>query len=702
MRSLLLALIMILWLAGSLASAQSADQAVLIADTVEIDAKGNLVASGVVEVMYKGNTLLADKIIYNRTTDKIDILGPITLSEPNGNVVNATEGSLDRDLRNGILKSAKLVLDQQIELNAAELARVEGRYSDMNNVGATSCKTCNNAPPLWQIRAKTVRHDEVEKQIYFRHAQFRIYDVPVFYMPYLRMPDPTVKRYRGFLRPKGQSSSILGLGIKLPYFIPIGEDKDLTLTPFISTKTTTLEWRYRQAFVKGNLEVTGSMSQDLINSGKLRGYARAEGKFKLPLSYKLAFDLEMVSDDSYLGDYDIDTKDRLESIVTVSKADKRSYRALNVISYHSFYDNNGTLPTLVTFNEFEKRFLPSYIGGELRLNIQAHSNFRRSNEDGVGRDMARLNGSLLYRRTLTDRFGIQWGFGGQGRYDYFATKQDSSYPKSQTAFTADSFVEARLPLVRHYQNGSTLIEPMVQIGYSERQVLDLPNEESTRVELDSANLLSLSRFPSPDRYERGLRGAWGLRLSHRLEKNKRLGFVIGRVYRETARDDFSLSSGLRNTKSDYLLSASYYSSKSLQFMGRAIVSEDTEVTKAEALLKYKRKKLNLSAGYSLLKADAYEERVDNIAEWKLSSNYALNENWTLSNSLLYDLVSDKTAQAGLGLKYQNECVDIDFSVSRRFTATGTSKPSTTYEMTVDLLGFSTGGRSGVVTRSCKE
>lgn len=682
--------------------AKSVDQAVLIADMVTIDSSGNLVASGSVEVMYQGNTVLADQVTYNRKADKIAISGPITINDAQGNVIKATQGTLDRNLQNGILQSARLMLDQQIELRADQLARIDGRYSEMTQVGATSCQTCDTRPPLWQIRAKTVRHDEVEKQIYFRGAQFRIYDVPVFYMPYLRIPDPTVKRYQGFLMPKGQYSSILGLGIKLPYFIPIGDNKDITLTPFISTKTNTLEWRYRQAFVKGTIEVNGSLSQDMLGSGVIRGYARAVGKFNLPNKYKLNFDLETVSDDSYLGDYEIDTKDRLESIVTISKASKQSYRAANLINYHSFYDNNGTLPTLVTFNEFEKRFMPTYIGGELRFNIQAHSNYRRSNDDKIGRDMARLNSSVLYRRTITGRNGLQWSVGGQGRYDYFATKQDTAYPRTQTALTADSFAEVRLPLVRHAKNGSTLIEPMMQIGYSERQVLDLPNEESTRVELDSANLLSLSRFPSPDRYERGLRGALGLRFNHNFQHDQKIGFVIGRVFRESPRDDFSYSSGLRSTKSDYLVSTSYESGKTIQAMARAIIDEGASVTKAEAVVEFQRNKVKVNAGYSLLKADAYEERDDTVAEWKVSTRYTVNDNWTVSNNLRYDLVSDKTAQAGLGLKYQNECVNIDFSVSRRFTVSGTSKPSTTYDLTVDLLGFSTGGRSNVVTRSCRE
>ena len=48
--------------------------------------------------------------------------------------------------------------------------------------------------------------------------------------------------------PSLEVSSKLGTGVRIPYFVPIKEDKDLLLTPLLSTETNTLEYRYRQAF----------------------------------------------------------------------------------------------------------------------------------------------------------------------------------------------------------------------------------------------------------------------------------------------------------------------------------------------------------------------------------------------------------------------------------------------------------------------
>ena len=66
--------------------------------------------------------------------------------------------------------------------------RVNGRYSQLYKTAVTSCRICNDGtPPLWQIRARRVIHDQVENQLYFEGAQLRVKDVPIFYLPYLRL-----------------------------------------------------------------------------------------------------------------------------------------------------------------------------------------------------------------------------------------------------------------------------------------------------------------------------------------------------------------------------------------------------------------------------------------------------------------------------------------------------------------------------------
>ncbi|NCM97070.1 MAG: LPS-assembly protein LptD, partial [Rhodobacterales bacterium] len=271
------AFVLALWLVASVGAARAQDIATLIAGRVTLAGDSTLIADGAVEVLYQGRRLRASRITYDATTDRLLIEGPIVLSDPTGSFILASQADLAADLSEGVLTSARLVLNQQLQLAAAQMRRVGGRYTQLSDTVASSCQVCAAHPvPLWEIRARRVVHDQLAQQLYFDQAQMRVAGVPVFYLPHLRMPDPTLDRATGFLRPSLRTTSGLGSGVKLPYFIAIGSSRDLTLTPYLTTGNgRTLEARYRQAFRTGRVEVNGALSYDDLLPGQARGYLLA-------------------------------------------------------------------------------------------------------------------------------------------------------------------------------------------------------------------------------------------------------------------------------------------------------------------------------------------------------------------------------------------------------------------------------------------
>ena len=53
------------------------DLAALVANSVRIDAAGQLIAEGGVEVFFQGRTLRATRIVYVRAADRLIITGPM-------------------------------------------------------------------------------------------------------------------------------------------------------------------------------------------------------------------------------------------------------------------------------------------------------------------------------------------------------------------------------------------------------------------------------------------------------------------------------------------------------------------------------------------------------------------------------------------------------------------------------------------------
>ena len=124
--------------------AAAQDAALLVADNLYITRERELVASGNVEAFQDGVRLRASAIRYDQGTGALSIEGPITLTEEDGTVITATAAELDADMRNGILRGARLVLNQQLQLAAVQIDRVDGRYNQLYKTAVTSCRVCDD------------------------------------------------------------------------------------------------------------------------------------------------------------------------------------------------------------------------------------------------------------------------------------------------------------------------------------------------------------------------------------------------------------------------------------------------------------------------------------------------------------------------------------------------------------------------------
>jgi LPS-assembly protein len=697
-RALLISLTALLSATGTTAQ----DAATLIADSLRINGNDQLIAEGNVEVLFGDTQLTATRVTYSGSSDQISIDGPVRLRDGD-TLLEADAAQIDEDLQNGLLIGARLILNQQVQIAAAQLTRVEGRYTQLHRTVATSCQVCEETKtPLWSIRARRVVHDEQEQQLYFDEAQLRILDVPVLYLPRLRLPDPTLTRSTGFLIPQIKTTSQLGTGVKFPYFITLGDHADLTLTPYVSNATRTLEFRYRQAFTNGDIDIQGAFTGDDIRSENARAYLFADGQFDLNRGYKLSFDIEATGDNTYLLDYDYASKDRLDSQVSLTRTRAGTHFSADLIHFETLRDSedNSTLPPIVGDVIYERHIAPGF-GGTLSLRGDAHTHFRYSDLDGFGRDVTRLSGSADWRRNWILGNGMQIGALGAIYADLHLVEQDQAYDSATAQITPYAGVELRWPFAKTTQTGVThLLEPVVQAVWSDTAGEDVPNEDSTRVEFDEGNLFAFSRFPGSDLREGGARLNLGVSWSRFDQAGTSSTLSFGKIYRDRVIDDFSLSSGLSKASSDWLISGSFALPNGLELISRTLLNDGLKATKSETRIDWTNDIIDLGATYTWLTEDAGEDRLDSVSEWSLDSKFQVARHWATSLDWRYDVVTSRTAQAGFGIEYRNECVEIDLSLSRRFTSSSNLEPSTDFGFSVSLSGFSTGGRSQSYARSC--
>jgi LPS-assembly protein len=663
-----------------------------------------LIAEGNVEAFQGDTRLRAERITFDRADGKLTIEGPIRIDQGGAVTVLADSAQMDEGLQNGLLSGARLVLDQQLQMAALQMSRVGGRYTQLFKTSVTSCHVCDDGrPPLWQIRARKVIHDQLEKQLYFEGAQLRVLDVPILYLPALRLPDPTLDRARGVLIPSIRTTSQLGTGLRVPYFIPLGDSRDLTLSPYVSSRTRTLDFRYRQAFRTGDIAFEGAFTRDDLLPGENRGYLFGIGLFDLPRDFTLEFGVQATSDNAYLVDYGLPNFDRLQNEIALTRVKRDSAFRASVINYKSLRDNedDDLLPSVVADARYERRFFPTSIGGELRLGLDIHAHHRPSDTDMLGRDIRRATADATWRRDWILRGGIRadWQLGLAA--DTFNIDQDSSFPANVTRLTPSTALKLSLPMTRVAASGAThFLEPVVQFGWTEVNGGDVPNDESTFVEFDRGNLLALSRFPAPDRREEGPTLVYGVNWSRFAPSGWQTSATVGQVIRKTADPSFTVSSGLSGTSSDILVAGQIRFENRISLTARSLVDGAFSLSKAELRGDWRDDRTTLSSTYIWLGADPAEGRIRARSEFWFDGSYEISPSWTAGANLRYDVSDNRATTAGVGLIYTNECVTVDLSVNRRYTSSTSVEPSTDFGFSIALRGFAVEAGTEKYRRSC--
>lgn len=677
----------------------------LLADSVVFDGR-SLTASGGVEVFYGAARLSATTIVYNQATGALTISGPIEMTQPDGEVVILADAAqLDADLRNGILTSARMVIDQQLQLAAAQIERIDGRYTRLEKTVSSTCTICEENPvPLWQIRAKEIVHDSETRQLYFTDAQLRVFDVPVLYLPRLRLPDPTLKRATGFLTPDIKSSTDLGWGVEIPYFIKLGDHRDLTLTPLLYSRSNTLKLRYRQAFARGNISVSMGVSDDELEPN-LRGYAFIKGDWVTRRGFDLGIDLRGTSDITYLLDYGIYDGDRLPSSIRLSRfsaGEAFDAQLLNVKTLReSEVPIQDTLPFLLGTVNYERLLYPDLIPGQITLALSGSGHYRTSNTDVDGMDVLRFGGEADWTHSHVLDMGLRLDADASVGFDAYWIAQNSGFDSQILRSTQAASIKLSYPIARSTNRGARqLIEPIVRVGFANTSGDAIPNSDGVLVELDEGNLFDMSQQPGYDLGVDGATAAYGLRFAHYGAKAE-YGFTMGRIIHQNTPVGFSDASGLSDLRSDWLLGGYLNLDGGLSLATRGLFDDSFDVTKWETRLDVTRPRYSLGASHAFVIADLDEGRDTDIHELALDGALRLTPRWTANMEVRHDIEDATTTQAGLGLEFQNECTRFTLGMTRRYADTLALDPVTDYSISIgfgafgDSMPANTRGRCGL-------
>ena len=677
--------------------------ATLIADRLYLDGPNRLVADGNVEAFSGTMRLRAMRVVYDRATGELAITGPMVLHEGGRATVLADDAVLSDGLRRGLIRSARVVLDEQLQIAAAQVSRPDERFTEMSQVVASACEICaDNPTPLWEVRASRVVHDAQQRQLYFENAQFRLFGLPVVYLPRLRVPDPSLDRATGFLSPRFSIDTGHGFGLRAPYFIAISADKDLTLTPFVATKgTRALELRYRQAFASGMLELGGLVARDSIRPGGARAMGYAQGEFLLPRDFRLSFNVIHASDRRLLDDYG-QVQAGLSSYVTLERVRRDERFRLQALHLRSLRvgDVAATLPNQLGQVVYERRGTPPGLGGIASLRLEAHTHARRAPLAPDVKSVSRFSMDLDWRRDAVLMGGVLAAVGVNLGLDHVqVSPAATAFAPNTTRVTPSAMAELRWPLVRVTQTGAVhVIEPVAQVVWGRDTVAALPNDLSQLPELDEGNLFSVNRFAARDQREGGLRANIGLGWTRHDPAGWSSTLTIGRIWRKDDLGQFSAVSPLAGQRSHWLVAASLDTAAGLTLSNRALIGPGQRLTRNALELDWVTPDYTISTSYMRIMADPAENRLATSAEWSFEGTRQIDTNWQARVSWRYDVASNRAARVEAGLKYENECLRMQMGIERRFSTAANPNATTNFGLNIDVLGV--GGSPSQVRRGC--
>ncbi|MEX0753009.1 MAG: LPS-assembly protein LptD, partial [Xanthobacteraceae bacterium] len=365
-------------------------------------------AVGNVQIYYEGATLEADKVIYDQKNKRLYAEGNTRLTESNGQVTYGAIMELSDDFRDGFVDSLKVDAVEQTSFAAARAERSSGNYSVFHSGVYTACEPCKDdpkKPPLWQVKAARIIHDQSEKMIYFEHAQFELFGAPIAYLPYFSTPDPTVKRKTGFLMPSISRSSKYGTAVTTPYFWALAPDYDLTLTPTMTFKQGPLveaEWRQRLAngayFVRGAGIKQSDKDYFTHKDGTptpghrdFRGSLESSGQFSLSDKWAWGWDAIVPTDKTFFQDYNAtrtkqgtdllrSTSSEGISQVYLSGRGERSYFDTRSMYFYGFseFDDQKQIPVIHPITDYSYILGRPVMGGELGYRVNLTSLSRAS------------------------------------------------------------------------------------------------------------------------------------------------------------------------------------------------------------------------------------------------------------------------------------------------------------------------------------
>lgn len=732
----------------------------LEADTLTYNTQSGVVSAyGNVYVNYRGYQLFASELSYDQASKTLTARRGVRLEEPGGNIVIAKSMVLSDDLRDGFVEGLRADTIYRTRLAANSAERKGGSVTIFQDAGYTACYSCRrrpDKPPSWAIKARTVVYDEDEKTLHFERPEVEFFGTRLARLPNFSIPDPSVRRKSGFLLPTAVYSSLIGFGVRVPYYHVLSPTRDVTmaLTP-LSRQGVLGDIEYRQRTATGLFDIRAAgiwqaspgVFDDSSGNRRFRGSLRSSGEFYYNPRWRYGWETTVTTDRRFLDDYKQTTSDDLTEPTTLylTGLGKRNYFDLRLWAFRILqddFDSKEVLNPPAPFTGVGKQLQgkqayvhPAFdydgvwdravLGGELAYRFNFISLSRQETDAfgalvngvntarfrGVEGTFSRASAEVSWRRRLYGPVGQVFTPFAGFRGDVFAI--DNRDPN--VTVLDDNVIRGRAmpyvginyswPWLVAAKWGTQTVEPVAEIiaRPNEIGIGDLPNEDAQSVVFDDTNLFGPTKFSGYDRVAGGVRANVGVRYTVQSYSGGFLSATVGQSYHLAGRNSYRIpdildstgNSGLSSDKSDFVGGVYFSTNSGFNFSAQARVDDETlDIERAEVQAAARTGPISTRVVYAFLAAQPDLGLVDDREEIHGSTSVRVLDRLRVFGQLRYDLEDKAFTRDGIGIAYDDDAL----SVSLAFSEDRGGQPDEPVDRTVFFrIGLRTIGDGSVST-----
>ena len=551
----------------------------------------------------------------------------------------------------------------------------------------------NDKCPPWTIQAQKMMHDNKTKTIYYNNAIIKVYDIPIFYIPRLSHPDPTVNRRSGFLPPILSNTKNLGSSVSVPYFWAISPDKNFTITnQFFASENPLFLGEYHQAYENANL---------LADFGYTKGYKKNIGKKKAGekshffskfvknfskgnSESALSVSIQDVSNDKYIKLYKIDSKlvdkeiEALENSIDFTHEDEKTFFGLNASVFETLNENYNDKYEYI----FPEITLDRNLISDNRFgNLDLQSNYKVHNYDTNKFTNFLVNDFDWNLKEVFFKSGLKSKFSLNFKNVNYETRNIEQYKKDTTAELYGAFgyfseidLEKKVNLTKHS------LKPKFLLRYSPGSMRKLEDADISRLDPDKA--FDIDRLDNINHFETGLSSTIGF--DYKINKNsKEFDFSLAQVINEKENKKMSSLSSMDEKMSDVVGNANYnLTDNSKIYYNFSLDQNYSDFNYNEVGTTIDLNPIKFDFNYLL-----EQKHIGDQEYFQTKIDFLKDSNGVFSFETKRNLVTDSSEFYNLSYEYLNDCLRAGLVYRREFYTDSEIEPENSLMFKITLVPF---------------